>query len=194
MFIAPGESCARAILESKGISMEPSKVYFCDMRTKNGVSLPDKLRPHRELRYRFRSAAAQNITAPGSAFLRKRRSSPIHLWRLSVSDDSIRCIPGRRKNALSIWTAAENASAMKHGAHRGIGDGLKGRTISPFGRGGIRPRGEDGPRSGRGYLLRSTFQGTRVHGLCGALKNIGMAASRAPEMETQQRQSRRQSE
>lgn len=183
--------------------MEPSKVYFTDMRAKPGMNLQQKLKKLilkagiDDIDFTDKYAAIKiHFGEPGNlAFLRPNFAKTVadtvkELGGHPFLTDCNTLYVGRRKNALDHLEAAyENGfSPFSTGCHIIIGDGLKGTDDI------------DVPVNGGEYISKahigravmdadifislSHFKGHESTGFGGALKNIGMGCgSRAGKMD-----------
>ncbi len=183
--------------------MDKSKVYFTNLRVKNGDSLPKKLKRLikaagiGEIPFEKQYAAIKiHFGEPGNlAFLRPNYAKAVadvikELGGKPFLTDCNTLYVGGRKNALDhIDSAYENGfSPFSTGCHVIIADGLKGtdETLVPV------PNGEYVKEAKIGHAIMdadvfitlSHFKGHETTGFGGALKNIGMGCgSRAGKME-----------
>ncbi len=183
--------------------MEPSKVYFTDMRAKPGMNLQQKLRRLilkagiGDIDFTDKYAAIKiHFGEPGNlAFLRPNFAKTVadtvkELGGHPFLTDCNTLYVGRRKNALDHMDAAyENGfSPFSTGCQIIIGDGLKGTDDIDVPVNG----GEyiQNAHIGRAvmdadiFISLSHFKGHESTGFGGALKNIGMGCgSRAGKMD-----------
>jgi uncharacterized Fe-S center protein len=182
--------------------MEPSKVYFTDMRCKIGVSLLEKMDKlmlaagieHINFRNAF-VAIKMHFGEPGNlAFLRPNFAKTVadrvkKLGGMPFLTDSNTLYVGRRNNALLHLDAAyENGfSPLSTGCQIIIADGLKGTddVEAPIA-GGLHLKSA---KIGRAimdadiFISLNHFKGHELAGFGGAIKNIGMGSgSRAGKM------------
>ncbi len=182
--------------------MEKAKVYFTDMRTTGGVSLPDKLKKLireagiGEIDFDSRFAAIKiHFGEPGNlSFLRPNYAKAVadvvkELGGMPFLTDCNTLYTGRRKNALEhMDAAAENGFSYEScGCRIIIGDGLKGTddVAVPIADGEMLTEA----RIGRAvmdadvFISLNHFKGHEMAGFGGAMKNIGMGCgSRAGKM------------
>lgn len=183
--------------------MEPSKVYFTDFRTVNGVSLTEKLKKlckkaglqTMDLDNKFVAIKIHFGELGNLAFLRPNYAKAVadmikEIGGKPYLTDCNTLYPGSRKNALEhISCAQENGfNELTTGCHILIGDGLKGTddVIVPI---------EGGEYCKEAYIGRAVmdadaiislnhFKGHEEMGFGGALKNLGMGCgSRAGKMQ-----------
>ena len=182
--------------------MEKAKVYFTDMRTTGGVSLPEKLKKLireagiGEIDFDSRFAAIKiHFGEPGNlSFLRPNYAKAVadvvkDLGGMPFLTDCNTLYTGRRKNALEhMDAAAENGFSYEScGCRIIIGDGLKGTDdiAVPITGGEMLTEA----RIGRAvmdadvFISLNHFKGHEMAGFGGAMKNIGMGCgSRAGKM------------
>lgn len=183
--------------------MEPSKVYFTDFRTANGVSLTEKLKrlckkaglQTMDLDNKFVAIKIHFGELGNLAFLRPNYAKAVadmikEIGGKPFLTDCNTLYPGSRKNALEhISCAQENGfNEITTGCHIIIGDGLKGTddVVVPI---------EGGEYCKEAYIGRAVmdadaiislnhFKGHEEMGFGGALKNLGMGCgSRAGKMQ-----------
>lgn len=180
----------------------PAKVYFCDLRTRNGENLPHKLRRL------LKTAGIDQIDFEGKytaiklhfgemgnlAYLRPNYAKAVadvvkELGGRPFLTDCNTLYVGSRKNALDhLDTAMENGfGPMTTGCQVIIGDGLKGTddVLVPVNGDYVKEA-----KIGRAvmdadvFISLTHFKGHEATGFGGALKNIGMGCgSRAGKME-----------
>ena len=183
--------------------MERSKVYFTNMRTKNGVNLQQKLAKLIKaagignIDFEDKYAAIKiHFGEPGNlAFLRPNYAKTVadvvkELGGKPFLTDCNTLYVGGRKNALDhISSAYENGfSPFSTGCHILIGDGLKGTDESLIPVEGAEYVKE--AKIGRAimdadvFISLTHFKGHECTGFGGCMKNIGMGCgSRAGKME-----------
>lgn len=183
--------------------MEKSKVYFTDMRTRNGETLPHKLRRliktagidqiHFENHF---VAIKIHFGEPGNlAYLRPNYAKVVadvvkELGGKPFLTDCNTLYVGGRKNALDhMESAYENGfSPFSTGCHVIIADGLKGtdEALVPVEGGEYVKEAKIGQALMDADIVISLnhFKGHECAGFGGALKNLGMGGgSRAGKME-----------
>ena len=183
--------------------MEKSKVYFTDMRTRNGETLPRKLQRLIKTagigNIRFENqyvAIKMHFGEPGNlAFLRPNYAKAVadvvkELGGKPFLTDCNTLYVGGRKNALDhIDSAYENGfSPISTGCHVLIADGLKGtdEALVPVRNGEYVKEAKIGRAVMDADVVISLthFKGHECTGFGGALKNLGMGCgSRAGKME-----------
>ena len=183
--------------------MNPSKVYFTDLRTNNGGNLPQKLQRliraagigSIDMEKKF-VAIKLHFGEPGNlSFLRPNYAKAVadvvkEQGGLPFLTDCNTLYVGRRKHALEhIEAAQENGfSPLSTGCQIIIGDGLKGTDEAE-----VRVEGGEYVKTakiGRAvmdadvFISLTHFKGHESTGFGGAIKNIGMGCgSRAGKME-----------
>ena len=182
--------------------MEPSKVYFTDMRCKVGTSLLDKLDKLilaagiSQIPFQNAFVAIKiHFGEPGNlAFLRPNFAKTVadrvkKLGGLPFLTDSNTLYVGRRNNALLHLDAAyENGySPFSTGCQIIIADGLKGADAVevPVRNGRLLKSASIGRAvmDADIFISLSHFKGHEITGFGGAIKNIGMGSgSRAGKM------------
>lgn len=183
--------------------MAASKVYFTNMRTREGESLPDKLKRLiktagiGEIDFDRKYAAIKiHFGEPGNlAFLRPNYAAVVadvirELGGKPFLTDCNTLYVGGRKNALDhIDSAYKNGfTPYSTGCHILIGDGLKGtdEVLVPVEGGEYVKEAKIGHAimDADVFISLSHFKGHELTGFGGALKNIGMGCgSRAGKME-----------
>lgn len=183
--------------------MEPSNVYFTDLRTHNSISLPEKLK--RLIRkagidtidFDKKYAAIKiHFGEPGNlAYLRPNYAKAVadvvkELGGKPFLTDCNTLYVGGRKNALDhLDSAYENGfSPFSTGCHVIIADGLKGtdEALVPVEGGEYVTEAKIGRAvmDADIFISLAHFKGHEATGFGGALKNIGMGCgSRAGKME-----------
>ena len=183
--------------------MNPSKVYFTDLRTNNGGNLPQKLQRliraagigSIDMEKKF-VAIKLHFGEPGNlSFLRPNYAKAVadvvkEQGGLPFLTDCNTLYVGRRKHALEhIEAAQENGfSPLSTGCQIIIGDGLKGTDEAE-----VPVEGGEHVKTakiGRAvmdadvFISLTHFKGHESTGFGGAIKNIGMGCgSRAGKME-----------
>ena len=183
--------------------MNPSKVYFTDLRTTIGVSQLDKLErliraagigdidfDHKMTAIKIHFGEPGNLTFLRPNYARRVADVVKSLGGVPFLTDCNTLYPGRRKNALEhIESAYENGfTPYATGCQVIIGDGLKGSDdIEVPVRNGQYVKAA---KIGRAimdadvFISLSHFKGHEQTGFGGALKNIGMGCgSRRGKME-----------
>lgn len=183
--------------------MEKSKVYFTNMRTKNGVNLQQKLEKLIKaagignIDFEDKYAAIKiHFGEPGNlAYLRPNYAKTVadvvkELGGKPFLTDCNTLYVGGRKNALDhISSAYENGfSPFSTGCHILIGDGLKGtdEAYVPVEGGEYVKEAKIGRAvmDADVFISLTHFKGHECTGFGGCLKNIGMGCgSRAGKME-----------
>lgn len=183
--------------------MAKSKVYFTDMRTRNGETLPHKLQRLiktagiGEINFENQFVAIKmHFGEPGNlAFLRPNYAKAVadvvkELGGMPFLTDCNTLYVGGRKNALDhISSACENGfSPLSTGCHVLIADGLKGadEALVPVRNGEYVKEAKIGRAVMDADIIISLshFKGHENTGFGGALKNLGMGCgSRAGKME-----------
>lgn len=183
--------------------MEPSKVYFTNLRTHNSVSLPEKLK--RLIRKagigtidfdKKYVAIKIHFGEPGNlAYLRPNYAKAVaevvkELGGKPFLTDCNTLYVGGRKNALDhLESAYENGfSPFSTGCHVIIADGLKGtdEALVPVEGGEYVKEAKIGQAvmDADVFISLAHFKGHEATGFGGTLKNIGMGCgSRAGKME-----------
>lgn len=183
--------------------MEKSKVYFTNMRTKNGVNLQQKLEKLMktagigQIDFQDKYVAIKmHFGEPGNlAYLRPNYAKTVadvvkELGGKPFLTDCNTLYVGGRKNALDhISSAYENGfSPFSTGCHVLIGDGLKGtdEVYVPVEGGTYVKEAKIGRAvmDADVFISLTHFKGHECTGFGGCLKNIGMGCgSRAGKME-----------
>ena len=183
--------------------MEPSKVYFTDMRARPGTNLQQKLEKlmrragFETIDFKDKYAAIKiHFGEPGNlSYLRPNFAKTVAdmvkaLGGKPFLTDCNTLYVGRRKNALDHMDAAyENGySPFSTGCQIIIADGLKGtdETLVPVEGGTYIKEAKIGRAvmDADVFISLSHFKGHESTGFGGALKNIGMGCgSRAGKME-----------
>ena len=183
--------------------MEKSKVYFTDMRTRNGETLPHKLRRLiktagiDQINFENHFVAIKiHFGEPGNlAYLRPNYAKVVadvvkELGGKPFLTDCNTLYVGGRKNALDhMESAYENGfSPFSTGCHVIIADGLKGtdEALVPVEGGEYVKEAKIGQALMDADIVISLnhFKGHECAGFGGALKNLGMGGgSRAGKME-----------
>ena len=183
--------------------MNPSKVYFTDLRTTIGVSQLDKLErliraagigdidfDHKMTAIKIHFGEPGNLTFLRPNYARRVADVVKSLGGVPFLTDCNTLYPGRRKNALDhIESAYVNGfTPYSTGCHIIIGDGLKGTDEVE-----VPVEGGEYVKSakiGRAimdadvFVSLTHFKGHEQAGMGGTLKNIGMGCgSRAGKME-----------
>ena len=183
--------------------MQPSKVYFTNLRTTMGVSQLDKLEnlirqagigdidfDHKMTAIKIHFGEPGNLTFLRPNYAKRVADVIKSLGGLPFLTDCNTLYPGRRKNALEhIESAYENGfTPYSTGCQIIIGDGLKGSDdIEVPVRNG---QFVQNAKIGRAimdadvFISLSHFKGHEMTGFGGAIKNIGMGCgSRRGKME-----------
>jgi len=183
--------------------MQPSKVYFTDLRTTLGVSQLDKLEKlmraagigsidfdHKMTAIKMHFGEPGNLTFLRPNYAKRVADVVKSLGGIPFLTDCNTLYPGRRKNALEhIDSAYENGfTPYSTGCQIIIGDGLKGSDdVEVPVRNGQYVKNA---KIGRAimdadiFISLSHFKGHEMTGFGGALKNIGMGCgSRRGKME-----------
>lgn len=183
--------------------MEPSKVYFTNLRTHNSVSLPEKLKRLIKkagigtIDFDKKYVAIKiHFGEPGNlAYLRPNYAKAVadvvkELGGKPFLTDCNTLYVGGRKNALDhLESAYENGfSPFSTGCHVIIADGLKGtdETLVPVEGGEYVKEAKIGQAvmDADVFISLAHFKGHEATGFGGTLKNIGMGCgSRAGKME-----------
>ena len=183
--------------------MEPSKVYFTNLRTHNSVSLPEKLKRLIKkagigtIDFDKKYVAIKiHFGEPGNlAYLRPNYAKAVadvvkELGGKPFLTDCNTLYVGGRKNALDhLESAYENGfSPFSTGCHVIIADGLKGtdEALVPVEGGEYVKEGKIGQAvmDADVFISLAHFKGHEATGFGGTLKNIGMGCgSRAGKME-----------
>ena len=183
--------------------MQPSKVYFTNLRTRIGVSQLDKLEDliraagiedidfdHKMTAIKIHFGEPGNLTFLRPNYARRVADVIKSLGGIPFLTDCNTLYPGRRKNALEhIESAYENGfTPYATGCQVIIGDGLKGSddVEVPVRNGQY----VETAKIGRAimdadiFITLSHFKGHEQTGFGGAIKNIGMGCgSRRGKME-----------
>ena len=183
--------------------MEPSKVYFTNLRTHNSVSLPEKLKRLIKkagigtIDFDKKYVAIKiHFGEPGNlAYLRPNYAKAVadvvkELGGKPFLTDCNTLYVGGRKNALDhLESAYENGfSPFSTGCHVIIADGLKGtdEALVPVEDGEYVKEAKIGQAvmDADVFISLAHFKGHEATGFGGTLKNIGMGCgSRAGKME-----------
>ena len=183
--------------------MEPSKVYFTNLRTHNSVSLPEKLKRLIKkagigtIDFDKKYVAIKiHFSEPGNlAYLRPNYAKAVadvvkELGGKPFLTDCNTLYVGGRKNALDhLESAYENGfSPFSTGCHVIIADGLKGtdEALVPVEGGEYVKEAKIGQAvmDADVFISLAHFKGHEATGFGGTLKNIGMGCgSRAGKME-----------
>ena len=183
--------------------MEPSKVYFTNLRTHNSVSLPEKLKRLIKkagigtIDFDKKYVAIKiHFGEPGNlAYLRPNYAKAVadvvkELGGKPFLTDCNTLYVGGRKNALDhLESAYENGfSPFSTGCHVIIADGLKGtdEALVPVEGGEYVKEAKIGQAvmDADVFISLAHFKGHEATGFGGTLKNIGMGCgSRAGKME-----------
>jgi len=183
--------------------MNPSKVYFTNLRTKIGVSQLDKLErliraagigeidfDHKMTAIKIHFGEPGNLTFLRPNYARRVADVVKSLGGVPFLTDCNTLYPGRRKNALEhIESAYENGfTPYATGCQIIIGDGLKGSddVEVPVRNGQYVQTAKIGRAimDADVFISLSHFKGHEATGFGGALKNIGMGCgSRRGKME-----------
>ena len=183
--------------------MEPSKVYFTNLRTHNSVSLPEKLKRLIKkagigtIDFDKKYVAIKiHFGEPGNlAYLRPNYAKAVadvvkELGGKPFLTDCNTLYVGGRKNALDhLESAYENGfSPFSTGCHVIIADGLKGtdEALIPVEGGEYVKEAKIGQAvmDADVFISLAHFKGHEATGFGGTLKNIGMGCgSRAGKME-----------
>lgn len=183
--------------------MEPSKVYFTNLRTHNSVSLPEKLKRLIKkagigtIDFDKKYVAIKiHFGEPGNlAYLRPNYAKSVadvvkELGGKPFLTDCNTLYVGGRKNALDhLESAYENGfSPFSTGCHVIIADGLKGtdEALVPVEGGEYVKEAKIGQAvmDADVFISLAHFKGHEATGFGGTLKNIGMGCgSRAGKME-----------
>lgn len=183
--------------------MAPSKVYFTDLRTRNSISLPEKLKRLikkagiADIDFEKKYVAIKiHFGEPGNmAYLRPNYAKAVadvikELGGKPFLTDCNTLYVGGRKNALDhMESAYENGfSPFSTGCHVIIADGLKGtdEALVPVEGGEYVKEAKIGRAvmDADVFIALSHFKGHEATGFGGALKNVGMGCgSRAGKME-----------
>ena len=183
--------------------MEPSKVYFTNLRTHNSISLPEKLKRLIKkagigtIDFDKKFVAIKiHFGEPGNlAYLRPNYAKAVadvvkELGGKPFLTDCNTLYVGGRKNALDhLESAYENGfSPFSTGCHVIIADGLKGtdETLVPVEGGEYVKEAKIGQAvmDADVFISLAHFKGHEATGFGGTLKNIGMGCgSRAGKME-----------
>lgn len=183
--------------------MQPSKVYFTNLRTKVGVSQLDKLEKlirtagidtidfdHKMTAIKIHFGEPGNLTYLRPNYAKRVADVIKSLGGLPFLTDCNTLYPGRRKNALEhIESAYENGfTPFSTGCQVIIGDGLKGSddVEVPVRNGQYVQTAKIGRAimDADVFISMSHFKGHEMTGFGGAIKNIGMGCgSRRGKME-----------
>ena len=183
--------------------MEKSKVYFTDFRSKNGITMPDKLKKlilkagikDLDLNGKFVAIKIHFGEMGNLAYIRPNYAKAVvqvveELGGKPFLTDCNTLYPGSRKNALEhLYTAWENGfSPISAGCPVIIADGLKGTDEVE-----VEVKGGEYVKKAKighaimdadVYISLSHFKGHENTGFGGAVKNTGMGCgSRAGKME-----------
>ena len=183
--------------------MEPSKVYFTDLRTKIGTSQLDKLEKliraagieaidfqHKMTAIKIHFGEPGNLTFLRPNYAKRVADVIKELGGLPFLTDCNTLYPGRRKNALEHMDSAyENGfSPFSTGCHVIIADGLRGLddVEVPVAGGEYVTKAKIGRAvmDAEVFISLNHFKGHEMTGFGGAIKNIGMGCgSRRGKME-----------
>ncbi len=183
--------------------MEPSKVYFTDLRTKIGTSQLDKLEKliraagvetidfqHKMTAIKIHFGEPGNLTFLRPNYAKRVADVVKELGGLPFLTDCNTLYPGRRKNALEHMDSAyENGfSPFSTGCHVIIADGLRGLddVEVPVAGGEYVTKAKIGRAvmDAEIFISLNHFKGHEMTGFGGAIKNIGMGCgSRRGKME-----------
>lgn len=183
--------------------MQPSKVYFTDLRTTMGVSQLDKLErliraagissidfDHKMTAIKMHFGEPGNLTFLRPNYAKRVADVIKSLGGVPFLTDCNTLYPGRRKNALEhIESAYENGfTPFSTGCQVIIGDGLKGNddVEVPVRNGQYVKNAKIGHAimDADVFISLTHFKGHEMTGFGGALKNIGMGCgSRRGKME-----------
>ena len=183
--------------------MEKAKVYFTDFRSKNGITMPEKLKKlilkagikDLDLSGKFVAIKIHFGEMGNLAFIRPNYAKAVvqvveELGGKPFLTDCNTLYPGSRKNALEhLYTAWENGfSPLSAGCPVIIADGLKGTDEVE-----VEVKGGEYVKNAKighaimdadVYISLSHFKGHENTGFGGAVKNTGMGCgSRAGKME-----------
>lgn len=183
--------------------MEKSKVYFTNFRSKNGITMPEKLKKlmynagidKLDLNGKFVAIKIHFGEMGNLAFIRPNYARAVaqvveELGGKPFLTDCNTLYPGSRKNAIEhLYTAWENGfSPLSAGCPVIIADGLKGtdQVEIPVVNGEYVKTAKIGHAimDADVYISLSHFKGHESTGFGGAIKNTGMGCgSRAGKME-----------
>lgn len=183
--------------------MESSKVYYTDFRSKNGITMPQKLKKlmykagidKLDLKNKFVAIKIHFGEMGNLAFIRPNYAKAVasvieELGGKPFLTDCNTLYPGSRKNAIEhLYTAWENGfSPLSAGCPVIIADGLKGtdEVEVPVKNGEYVKNAKIGHAimDADVYISLSHFKGHENVGFGGAVKNTGMGCgSRAGKME-----------
>jgi uncharacterized Fe-S center protein len=183
--------------------MEKAKVYFTDFRSKNGITMPEKLKKlilkagikDLDLNGKFVAIKIHFGEMGNLAYIRPNYAKAVvkvieELGGKPFLTDCNTLYPGSRKNALEhLYTAWENGfSPLSAGCPVIIADGLKGTDEVE-----VEVKGGEYVKNAKighaimdadVFISLSHFKGHENVGFGGAVKNTGMGcASRAGKME-----------